>query len=91
MTHRLLGASIAIAAALVLVFSPGAATADTQPADLGNVANVDRGASAEGPHCHFVLPASGAGPFDMIISGAAHQGHTETGLPTGVFQATECP
>ncbi len=44
-----------------------------------------------GPHCHYVLPAGGNGPFDAIISGAVHQGHTETGLPTGVFQATACP
>jgi hypothetical protein len=91
MTHRLLGASSVVAAGLVLTFSPGVAFAATQPADLGNVANVGRGASADGPHCHFVLPASGAGPFDLIISGAAHQGHTETGLPTGVFEATACP
>ncbi len=53
--------------------------------------NVDRGASAPGPHCHYVLPASGKGPFDLIISGAAHQGHTETGTPTWIFQATTCP
>lgn len=91
MTHRLLAASSAVATGLVLAFSPGVAFADTQPANLGNVANIDRGASADGPHCHFVLPAGGAGPFDQIISGAAHQGHTETGLPTGTFQATSCP
>ena len=74
-----------------LATSIGAAQASTQPADLGNVQNVDRGASAPGPHCHYVLPASGKGPFDLIITGAAHQGHTETGLPTGNFQATTCP
>lgn len=74
-----------------LGLSTGAAHADTQPANLGNVANADRGASATGPHCHFVLPASGHGPFELIITGAAHQGHTETGLPTGIFQATPCP
>ena len=91
MTHPGLVASTFVVAGLVVAFSPGTAVADTQPADLGNVANVGRGASAEGPHCHFVLPAGGAGPFDMVISGAAHQAHTETGLPTGVFQASACP
>jgi hypothetical protein len=78
-------------ACLVLSFGAGTAFAQTQPADLGNVANIERGASAPGPHCHFVLPAAGKGPFANIISGAAHQGHTETGLPAGVFQATTCP
>lgn len=90
MTHLLLAVP-ATGLGLALVLVPGAALADTQPADLGNVANVGRGASADGPHCHFVLPAGGAGPFDAIISGAAHQGHSQTGLPTGVFQATTCP
>lgn len=75
-----------------LAVSMGAAQADTtQPADLGNVGNADRGASAPGPHCHYVLPASGQGRFDLVITGAAHQGHTQTGLPTGSFQATACP
>jgi hypothetical protein len=91
MTHLLPSAAGAVGLGLVLVLSPCAAHADTQPADLGNVANVGRGASEPGPHCHFVLPAGAAGPFDAIISGAAHQGHTQTGLPTGVFQATACP
>lgn len=91
MTPRLLPVSVALVAGLALAISPGPVFADMQPADLGNVADVGRGASAPGPHCHFVLPAGGAGPFDMIISGAAHQAHTETGLPTGVFQATACP
>ena len=90
LTHVLTASSIA-AAALVLSTGTGAAHADTQPADLGNVANIDRGNSAPGPHCHFVLPAQGAGPFDNIITGAAHQGHTQTGTPTGIFQATTCP
>ena len=91
MTPRSLAASILGAACILLTFGAGAAAADSQPADLGNVANADRGASATGPHCHFVLPAGGKGPFVTIISGAAHQGHTQTGLPTGVFQATACP
>jgi hypothetical protein len=89
MLKRILAASTLALAGLGL--SMGAAHADTQPADLGNVANADRGASATGPHCHYVLPASDKGAFDLIITGAAHQGHTQTGLPTGIFQATPCP
>lgn len=89
MRTRVLAASVLALAGLAL--STGAAQADTQPADLGNVVNADRGASATGPHCHYALPASGKGPFDLIITGAAHQGHTQTGLPTGIFQATPCP
>jgi hypothetical protein len=83
----------AFAAVVALGMSAAPATADdTQPGDFGNVANADRGNSAPGPHCHFVLPAGGNGSdFDMVLSGAAHQGHTETGLPTGVFEATACP
>jgi len=87
-------ARVLVAAAFVLAalgLSTGAAQADTQPADLGEVGSANRGASAPGPHCHFVLPASGKGRFDLIITGAAHQGHTQTGLPTGIFQATPCP
>jgi hypothetical protein len=91
MTPRVFAASSLGAACILLTFGAGAARADSQPADLGNVANVGRGASAPGPHCHFVLPAGDKGPFEMIISGAAHQGHTETGLSNGVFQATACP
>jgi hypothetical protein len=91
MLKHLLAASSVAAVALVLSTGMSAANADTQPANLGNVENVDRGASAPGPHCHFVLPARDAGPFDDIITGAAHQGHTETGTPTGIFQATTCP
>lgn len=89
MLTRVLAVPALVLAGLAL--SMGAAQADTQPADLGNVANADRGASATGPHCHHVLPASGQGRFDLVISGAAHQGHTQTGLPTGIFQATPCP
>ena len=89
MLHRIIAVFVLAVAGLGM--SMRAADADTQPANLGNVANIDRGASAPGPHCHYVLPASGKGPFDLIISGAAHQGHTQTGLPTGTFQATPCP
>jgi len=76
---------------VVVALGAGPANADTQPADLGNVANVDRGASAPGPHCHLVLPAGGNGGFDSIITGAAHEAHMHTGLSGGVFQAVACP
>ncbi len=89
MLHRFIAAFVLAIAGLST--SVGAAQAETQPANLGNVANANRGASATGPHCHYVLPASGKGRFDLIITGAAHQGHTQTGLPTGNFQATPCP
>lgn len=91
MIKRVITASSVAAAALVLSLGTGMAHAQTQPADLGNVENANRGASAFGPHCHFVLPAMGNAAFDSIITGAAHQAHTQTGLPTGVFQATPCP
>jgi hypothetical protein len=92
MIERVIAASCVAATGLVFAIGIGSpAHAETQPADLGNVGSADRGASASGPHCHFVLPASGKGAFDSIITGAAHQAHTRTGLPTGVFQATPCP
>lgn len=91
MIHRVITASGVGVAALVLAFGTGTAHAQTQPADLGNVGNADRGASAPGPHCHFVLPAAGNKRFASIITGAAHEGHTHTGLPTGIFEATACP
>lgn len=86
-----LGPALLTAAAATIALGLGAAPAaaeDTQPANLGNVANVDRGASAPGPHCHFVLKGGGASGFDGIVTGAAHQGHTNT---SGVFAATACP
>ena len=89
MIKRIVAASTLALAGLGM--SVSAAYADTQPANLGNVADADRGASATGPHCHFVLPASDNGPFDLIIAGTAHEAHTHTGLPTGIFQATPCP
>jgi hypothetical protein len=90
MSKRVMAACVA-AAALVLPVGTGTAHAETQPANLGNVENADRGASAPGPHCHYVLPAAGKGAFDSIVTGAAHEAHTRTGLPTGIFQATPCP
>jgi len=81
--------AVATALACALVFA-AAALGDTQPSQVGNAADRNGGASAPGPHCHFVLPASGH-HFDLIITGTIHQAHTETGLPTGIFQATACP
>ena len=91
MRTRVLTATSAGIACLVLSFATGTAHAATQPADLGNVENIERGASAPGPHCHLVLPAAGNSGFDSIITGAAHQAHTETGLSNGIFVATLCP
>lgn len=95
MPHRVITAVITAvvtgASCVALSSVAGTAHAATQPADLGNVANVDRGASAPGPHCHFVLPADGNGGFDRIISGAAHEGHVNSGLSGAVFAATACP
>jgi len=91
MSRVTLMASATVAAALA--FSTGLSTAHaspTQPADLGNVENIVRGASLQGPHCHFVLPADGKGKYARIITGAAHQAHNETGLSDGIFAATAC-
>jgi hypothetical protein len=76
---------------LVLAAAAAPAFADTQPSRVGNAEDRNGGASAPGPHCHFVLPANGNAAFDQIITGAIHEAHTQTGLPTGVFQATACP
>ena len=91
MLTRILATSVLVLAVPGVLATAAQADEHQQPANLGNVANVDRGASLPGPHCHFVLPADGKGPFARIITGAAHQGHTQTGTPTGVFQATPCP
>jgi hypothetical protein len=91
MRRRVLAAASTGIACLVLSLGAGTAYAATQPADLGNVENIERGASAPGPHCHLVQPAAGNIGFDSIITGAAHQAHTETGLSDGIFVAAPCP
>ena len=61
---------------------------------ISATSRIDRGTSADGPSCHFVLAANSNSGFDTIITAAAHAAHQETheaGLPTGVFQATMCP
>ena len=80
-----------VVAAIVAV--PAFATGTPQPSQVINANGRDGGASAPGPHCHYNLVASAnqQSSFDSIITGAIHQGHTQTGLPTGIFQATACP
>jgi hypothetical protein len=80
----------AVAAVLAVGMSTSPASADpTQPANLGNVPNVERGNSAPGPHCHYVTPGGGMSGFENIVTGAAHQGHINT---TGIFTAViPCP
>ena len=64
------------------------AMADTQPTGVANALDRNGGNSAPGPHCHLNLVASEhSNGFDLIMVGAIHQAHTQTGLPTGVFQA----
>lgn len=64
------------------------AMAATQPTGVANALDRNGGNSAPGPHCHINLVASAhSGGFDTIMVGAIHQAHTQTGLPTGVFQA----
>jgi uncharacterized NAD(P)/FAD-binding protein YdhS len=61
MRNRIVAAASIGVTLLVLSLGVGTAYAETQPANLGNVGNANRGASAPGPHCHFVLPADGKG------------------------------
>jgi hypothetical protein len=64
------------------------AMAATQPTGVANALDRNGGNSAPGPHCHINLVASAHSQgFDLIMVGAIHQAHTQTGLPTGVFQA----
>ena len=64
------------------------ALAETQPTGVANALERNGGNSAPGPHCHINLIASEhSGGFELIMVGAIHQAHTQTGLPTGVFQA----
>lgn len=64
------------------------AMAETQPTGVANALDRNGGNSAPGPHCHLNLVASEhSRGFDLIMVGAIHQAHTQTGLPTGVFQA----
>ncbi len=78
-----------VLAALVATSALGA---PTQPGQVGNAEGRSGGATTTGPHCHFVVPASGnASSFDMIITAAIHEGHIRSGLNSGPFRATACP
>lgn len=82
--------ALAFVPALLLASLAAPAFADTQPSRVFHADGRDGGATTPGPHCHFVLPADGQGHFDRIITGTIHEAHVQTGLPTGVFQATSC-
>lgn len=78
-----------LVASVVLVLGLSVpAMAETQPTGVANALDRNGGNSAPGPHCHLNLVASEhSRGFDLIMVGAIHQAHTQTGLPTGVFQA----
>lgn len=80
-----------LTAAMVLALAPAAMGA--QPTGVGHADGRNGGNSAPGPHCDYNLNASAnnQSAHGMILTGATHQGHVQTGLPTGVFQATACP
>jgi hypothetical protein len=88
MRRRIAGLAAVIGVVVVLA----APVAAVQPSQVANSDDRNGGASEPGPHCHFNLMASGknSSPHGMIITGATHQAHTQTGLPTGVFQAVAC-
>ncbi len=90
MRRKLIRIVAGVAVGAALAASAGSALADTQPTGVANADGRNGGASAPGPHCHLVLPAGDNAAFDDILSGAIHQAHTETGLPTGIFQAVPC-
>jgi hypothetical protein len=89
MRKRVVAASSAGIACLVLSFGAGTASALERPGELENVLNANRGASAAGPHCHFVEPAEDS-HFETIVSGAAHEAHLQTESSSNVFDATVC-
>jgi hypothetical protein len=81
-----------LAAAIGTVVVLAVPVAAVQPSQVANADGRNGGASAPGPHCHYNLTASANNnsPHGLIITGATHQAHTQTGLPTGVFQAVAC-
>lgn len=81
---------LALVALLTLALAPAALA--VQPTQVANADGRNGGASAPGPHCHLNLVATehNQSPHEVILTGAIHQGHTQTGLPTGIFQATDC-
>ena len=87
--HRMLAWLAATVGLVVLLAVPASAE---QPSQVVNADDRNGGASAPGPHCHYNLRASAENhsPHGMIITGAIHQAHVQTGLPTGIFQAVPC-
>jgi hypothetical protein len=87
--HRMLAWLVATIALVVLLAVPAAAD---QPTQVVNADGRNGGASAPGPHCHYNLRASASNqsPHGTILTGATHQGHVQTGLPTGIFEAVPC-
>jgi hypothetical protein len=81
---------LVMVAVLTMALAPAALAA--QPTNVVNADDRNGGASEPGPHCHLNLVASAHNQSDhgMILTGAIHQAHTETGLPTGIFEATSC-
>jgi hypothetical protein len=62
--------------------------AATQPTGVANAIDRNGGNSAPGPHCHVNLVASEhSRGFELIMVGAIHQAHIQTGLANGIFQA----
>ena len=88
MKRRIAGVVAAIGVVVVLA----APVAAVQPSQVANSDGRNGGASEPGPHCHFNLMASATNnsPHGQIVTGATHEAHTQTGLPTGVFQAVPC-
>jgi hypothetical protein len=86
---RMIAVLIAAAGAVLMLAVPVAAE---QPSQVVNADGRNGGASAPGPHCHYILVASADNnsPHGMIITGATHQAHVQTGLANGVFQAVAC-
>ena len=82
--------ALAVVVGLTVAWAGPAAAA--QPSQVANADGRNGGASAPGPHCHvnLVASANNNSPHGTIITGAIHQAHVQTGLPTGVFQATAC-
>ena len=80
---------VVLAVSLVLLLGLSIpAMAATQPTGVVNAIDRDGGNSAPGPHCHINLVASAhSGGFDVIMVGAIHQAHMQTGLANGIFQA----
>lgn len=83
-------ARVLLVASITMAAAPAALAA--QPTQVANADGRNGGNSAPGPHCHYNLRASANNnsPHGMILTGATHQGHVQTGLPTGIFQATAC-